>query len=117
MVHGAPISVIVIVKLRFHIGATNLTIHSHFYHFPNDHARLLIPQQFSSSHGEATGTFTIGDKFSVLSLDVKPYPQFVYDSRSYLHVYLACNATASYYPNEVNLSVISNENKTLTPSK
>ena len=116
MVHGTLIVSIGIVKCRFQTWDTTLTIHSNFYHDPNDHDRLLRPQLLFSTHVGSTGTFTIGDKCDTLSLDGKPYPQILYDPKSYLHVALARNANASSSKTEVNMSVLSNENTNLTPS-
>ena len=53
----------------------------------------MIPQELLSNRVGATGTFTIGDKCDILSLDGKPYLQVQYDSKSYLLVFLARNAT------------------------
>ena len=94
MGHGTPITGIWIVQWILHTRETNLTIRSHFYHVPNDYDCLLRPQQLFSTRGGSTGTFAIGDKCAMLSLDGKLYLQITYDSKSYIYVALARNATA-----------------------
>ena len=103
MGHGTPISGIGILQWILHIRDTTLTIHNHCYHVPNAREHLLIPQQLLSTRGGDTGTFTIGDKCAMLSLDGKPYLRIQYDSESCLHVALAHNATESASPTKVNL--------------
>ena len=103
MGYGSPIAGIGIVKWRFHTGETNITIHYHCYHAPNDRAHLLIPQKLFSACVGSTGTFNIGDKCYTLSLDGKQSVQNPYDSKSHLHFSLAGNATASASPTEVYL--------------
>ena len=107
MVNVTLISAIGIVQCILNTGDTFLTIHTHFYHIPNDRDLLLRPQILFSGCGVAIGTFTISDKCGTLFLDGKPSLQILYDSRLYLPVSLARNFTASVSPNEVNLSVLS----------
>ena len=117
MDNGKPIDGIGIVQWIFQTFDTNTTIQSHCYHIPNAHAHLLSPQQLFSTRGGATGTFTISDKCATLSLDGKPSLKIPYDSNSYLPVSLSRNATESYSPTEVNMSVLSDENNFFTPSQ
>ena len=73
MARCTPIDRIRISQCIFHIGSTTPTIHTHYYHIPNSHACLLIPQRLFSACGVSTGTFTIGDKCDMLFLGGKPY--------------------------------------------
>ena len=87
------------ITLRY----TSITIHYNYYHVPKGCDYLLIPKLLFNPHGGDTGTFNIGDKCATLSLNGKSPLQIMYNSKSYLPVALACNATDSDSPTEVNL--------------
>ena len=116
MGHDTPISGIGVLQWIFLTGGTTVAIRNHCYYAPNARYFLPIPQRLFINCGGATSIFTIGDKCDTLSLDIKEYFQISYDSGSYLSISLAHNDTASASSTEANPSVISNENKNLTPS-
>ena len=73
MGHGTPKAGIGIVQWIINTRGTTLNIHAHFYHLFNYCDLLLIPQQLFSTRGGVTVTFTICDKYDMISLDGKPY--------------------------------------------
>ena len=111
MSHGTPISDFGIVQWILQTGATTITIYDNCYHVPNDRSHLIFPHQLFSACGRSTGTFTIDDKSTTLSLDGKQSLQILNDSKSYVYIAISHNTTASDYPIEVNMSVLYEENK------
>ena len=78
---------------------------------------FTYPSTTFRSCGVSTGTLTVCYECYTHSLDGKPYLQITYDYNSYITFSLVHNYTTSSSTTEANLSVFSNKNTNLTPSK